>query len=340
MVYLENYYTPLAESESDIVKETRRLKKINEEKIARIRGQEKNKEKQDLDSDLALFLQFLEKNKQEIEERVVAGENLEDILYEEFYNCDKNNLRYADGDPKTERIKREYQASFLKIEKEIKMQIKEAHSNGDYASLRIKNGQENYWFQVQTNGGLNVREDTIGRFYFNCDVERAPDFFKKLSDACVKAGIRVEIKMPRREDSHALNRFDKMLLYFNADEENKILKIVEEMHAQNEDIFKDKNTPRFTGKVKSAQGDVMQGVSFGEEPVAYDESFGNIRVKILAELVSEAQKNGYSIFNPKFDITNAFQKLCEKHGVDHNNPAYNNVRKKGKDFAEIRKRCQ
>jgi len=333
----ENYHTPLMESESDIVKETRRLRQINEDKIARIRGQEKTRERQNLEGDLILFLQFLEKNKQDIEERVVAGESLEDILYEEFYNCDKNNLRYADGDPETERIKKDYQVAFLKTEEEIKTQIEEM---GDYTSLRIKKNQNSYWFQVQTNGGLDVKEDTIGRLYFNCEAKRTPDFFKKLSDACVKAGVRAEIKMPHREDAQVLNRFDKMLVYFDASDEIKSLEIVEELHKQNSEIFGDENTPRFSRKVRDKQGRIMRGIGFGEEPIIYNESFGNIRVKILAELVSEAQKDDYSIFNPKFNIGKAFQKLCEKHGVDHRNPAFNNIRKNGKDFVETRKRCQ
>jgi hypothetical protein len=315
------------------------LRKINEGKITGDRNTLELKDrKNELNEDLVSFIDFLEKNKQEIEERVVMGEKLEDIIYDDFYSRNIKNL-LVDGEPETERLQSIYQESIGKIESEIESRIESDWEKMDGSPLFIKTDKNSYWLQVKVHDGLNVREDTIGRMYFNLSAEHTADFFKKVIDACAEAGVRMEIKMSRRGDTYTLNRFDKVILYFNADEESEIIKIVERLHSENIDYFNEENTPRFTGKIRDSKGEVMKGVGFGEEPTARGESFGSIRSKILAELVSEAQKQGYSIFNPRFNIKKSFKELCDKYGVDYRNPAFNNQRKNGKDFNEIRERC-
>jgi hypothetical protein len=130
------------------------------------------------------------------------------------------------------------------------------------------------------------------------------------------------MKIPTFGDTMTFNRFDKMVIYFDAEEEKEALRVLENLYQKNLEAF-DEGIPRFTAEVKNQKGEKMIGIGFGQEPVLENESFGTVRAKILAEVYLDAQYSGHHVFDPDFDFEESFRRACLKYQVDPQNPAFN-----------------
>jgi len=195
-------------------------------------------------------------------------------------------------------------------------------------------GGNSYWLSCSVNKGL-IRKNELGRFYLNLKPEYAADFFNSAAETFQTAGLNSKMKIPRIGEVNAFNRLDKMVIYFDVEEEQKTLQILERLYQNNLEMFDKTGTPRFTAEVKDSKGTTMAGIGFGEEPIFSNESFGTIRAKILVEVYVDAKNSLFSIFDSRFDFEAFFRKACIKYQVDPINPAFNLSRGQTK-FEELK----
>jgi len=279
---------------------------------------------------IAEFREYVKKHQLEIEKELQQGRDLNEIFYHDFYNRDIDQLKYRENYPDVQRLTREYSAKIMAVRENLLSEAKKGSN-----LMPMDNG---YWFYCNING--NCRNQTaLGRFYFNLKPEYAGQVFYKTAKAFRDAGLRSQIKIPLVGNAKAFNRFDKMVAYFDAEEEQKVLQVLENLYRDNLEAFDKTGTPRFTAEVKNKQGEKMAGVGFAEEPLFRNESFGTIRAKILADVYTEARNSRRSIIDQNFDFESAFRMACLKYQVDYQNPAFN-IQRGSEKFSELKKRTQ
>lgn len=284
--------------------------------------------------DLGNFQNYATKHGEEIEKLLNNGEKLDEIFYQNFYNCDIDKPEYGENMPGFQEVKENYNQGIRNLCKDFTENKKDLSKN-------IKFWEKNRWLGANTNGGPGAKEK--GRFYFNLEPLVLADFFKQSVEEFSSKNLRIQIKIPSKASAYDFNRFDKIVIYFNEKEEKSIMESVEKLYWDNASSFKNE-VPYFTLKIKDEEGNVMEGISFGQEPDIKDESFGSVRSKILAEVYSEAKRQKLSINNTEFNINKSFQEACEKYRVDPKQPAFNLLYKKlgilksEEKFPEIRKR--
>lgn len=285
---------------------------IKHEKTDRIELQEIMPETEKI---LSEFQEFVSKHQDMIENELQAGHELWKIFYDNFYNKDIDNLKYREGDPDFENLKQKYQekVNFLKD----RMGGKAGFLNNMPKEVRDQIAwiDDGYWLRV---GSIkSFKEDRVYRFYLNTKPETSLDIFSDLVKNT--AGLNIELKVPSKAEPDSFNRFDKIVIYFSPSEREKNLSVIEKIWQKYQHGGFNNEVPRFTNKIKNSFGKEMIGISFSEEPLFRNESFGSIRSKILAEIYNEAKMAG----NLQFDFNNSFVKACEKYKVDPKNPAHN-----------------
>lgn len=284
---------------------------------------------------IAEFREYIKKHHKEIEKAVKEGRNLADIFNHNFYNANSDNPKYQADDPSVQRLINEYSLQIDAIKKYL------SSENQESKNLRVWENQ--YWLYCNTNGGYRVNQAaSYGRFYFNLKPEYVGQIFSQTAEAFRDAGLQAQMKIPLKGCLKALNRLDKMVIYFAAEQEEKLLQIVENLYQTHQYAFDDTGIPRFTAEVRDQQGRKMTGVGFGEEPLFTefrDKSFGNIRSRILADVYMDSKNSHWSITKSNADFELAFYKACLKYLVDPQNPAFN-LRKGRENFLELRRRMK
>jgi transcriptional regulator NrdR family protein len=260
------------------------------------------------------FKEYVKKHQLEIERKLQQGWDLEKIFYRDFYNRNIDRPKYRKDDPTVQRLLREYSAQINKVIVDL---LREAQLGSGLKGWH----QGEYWFVFVTNGGYQ-KKTALGRFYLNLKPEYVGKVFSQAVMAFRDAGLHSAMKIPTFGNTMTLNRFDKMVIYFDAEEEEKALQVLENLHQKNPEAF-DEGIPRFTAEVKNQRGEKMVGIGFGQEPVLENESFGTVRAKILAEVYLDAKYSGHYVFDPDFDFEESFRRACLKYQVDPQNPAFN-----------------
>ena len=172
--------------------------------------------------------------------------------------------------------------------------------------------EDNKWVYFILNGGY-TSGDSLGKLYFNLKPEEIVNFLNLVLEKFRKERLPVQIKIPREGERFTFNRKDKVVLYFDPDKAKEVLEAVEGLCDPKK--FND-GVPLFTAEVKNKKGEVMKGVGFGEERITSNESFGEIRARILTYLNYVMQKQG-QVSN---DFGGLFTEACKLFGVDPKNP--------------------
>jgi hypothetical protein len=278
---------------------------------------------------IAAFKEYVKKHQPEIERELQQGRDLDEIFYHDFYNNNIDQPKYREDDPAVQRLTREHSTQINAIRENL---LREAQRGRGL--MPMDNG---YWLYCNTNGGYR-NQVALGRFYFNLKPEYVGQFFSQAARAFRDAGLHSQMKIPMCGDASTFNRLDKMVIYFDAEEEKEALQVLDNLYQNNLEMF-DEGTPRFTADVKNQRGEKMTGIGFGEEPLSSNESFGGMRAKILAYVYTEARNSRRSISDPNFDFESAFRRACLKYQVDPQNPAFNLQRGQEK-FSELKRRMK
>ena len=280
---------------------------------------------------IAEFKEYVKKHQGEIEKELQQGRDLDELFYHDFYNNNIDQPKYREDDAEVQKLAGEYSTQINAVRDNL---LREAQ--GGRALTPIDNG---YWLYCNVNGGFR-NHAALGRFYFNLKPEHVAQVFSKTAEAFCDAGLHSQMKIPMVGDTEVFNRLDKMVVYFDAEEEQKVLQVLENLYGNNPEAFDETGTPRFTAEVKNQRGEKMVGIGFAEEPPFRNESFGSIRAKVLADVYLDAKHSGRSVFDPNFDFGASFRTACLKYQVDPQNPAFNIKRGQEEGFLELKRRIQ
>ncbi len=267
------------------------------------------------------FEDFVTEHPDIIDRELRLGKDLAGIFYDNFYTEDVDNQLYQQGDLVYETMRRTYLQEakrvldrFLTLSQKYQHDIVTAISPGQKS---IESG----WVYFKLNGGANPSAKR-GRLYLNIMPEQLVRFYENALPTLQRSNLRVDVKIAQTANPEDVNRYDKMVIYFNEEDEDVLALAMEQLYIQNSPIFVD-DIPKCTTPLIDSGGRSMMGVSFGEEPGPDQggKSFGEIRSKILADVYSATRKGNYPISDPR--AQRDFQMACQKLGVDSNNPAFN-----------------
>jgi|GEM_PF-1307806 len=261
---------------------------------------------------LSEFKEYIKKHRLEIERKLQMGQDLDDIFYCDFYSSNIDQLKYRKDDPGLQKLVREYSNQINAVKADLSREAEKS---------RLEPAEVEDWFYCNINGGFR-NWTTLGRFYLNLKPEYVGKVFLQAAKLFRDAGLHVQMKIPTDGNVDTFNRFDKMVIYFDAEEEKEVLQVLENLYQNNLRAFDD-GVPRFTGEIKNQKGEKMIGIGFGQEPLFKNESFGSIRAKILAYIYRDAKDSGHSVSDPNFDFEESFLRACLKYQVDPQNPAFN-----------------
>lgn len=272
-------------------------------------------------NELSAFGKFVGNNRKLIEDGLRQGRSLEDIFYDLYYSADASLQVYRQGDGNFERTKIRYETEasevlhkFLALSQKYKTMEVPPISPG-------KKSIEKGCVYFKVNGGIEHGKKT-GRLYLNIRPEFLPKFYEEALTAFFRGRVRIEAKISQKGAPQDFNRYDKMVIYFNEESERSVIRIMQDLYRQNNQIFLD-SAPRLTSPIVDREGNFMKGVGFGEEPAGNGNqgSFGNVRAKILSEVYRAAQRENFSLDDPQ--AQRVFEDSCRKYGVDPQNPAFN-----------------
>lgn len=166
----------------------------------------------------------------------------------------------------------------------------------------------------------------------------APQIFIQTVDLLDKAQVASQAKIPKNmNDAGSINRADKMVVYFNDEDTTKVVAILDTIYQMHASAFM-AGTPRFTVKMRDAQGSELTGVGFGEEPLKHS-SFGSERADVLTRVVQAATLQGKKLEDPSFDFEQIFREYAASSQIDPDNFAFNSPDRAGQ-FSEIRRRAR
>jgi hypothetical protein len=296
----------------------------------------KTRERKPID-DIEDFKKFAVRHEAHITELIKSGK-LSDFIYFSFYHVDEDNKRYEAGSADFDKMRTGYEAAIRQIYPKLHRESRALNKESD-----LEMGGDAYWAGAFINEGQNKLKEPVGRFYVDINPEKLPQFFDEFIARARTEKLNLEVKIPRivSDDESAeekFNRYDKMVVYFPQSQDAAVLSIFESLHGRYEKDFLEER-PRFTAGLKNSKGATMQGIGFGQEPRMKGSSFGDTRSKLFAEVWQDAEKQGLSISDPKFDFNGSMEKSCRTYGVDSQNFAFNAAQ--GSDaaaFNELRKR--
>lgn len=270
---------------------------------------------------LKSFEDFVAKHPDIIARELKQGKDLAGIFYDNFYTEDVDNRLYKQGDPAYEAMRKTYQQEAKKVvDRFLILSQKYQHDTVPAISPGQKS-IENGWVYFKLNGGANPSAKR-GRLYLNIKPEQLVKFYENALPTLQKSNLRVDAKIAQTANPEDVNRYDKMVIYFNEEDETAMASAIEQLYTQNSQIFVD-GSPKCATALMDRGEKSMTGVSFGEEPGPDQggKSFGDIRSKILAEVYSATKKENYQVSDQR--AQRDFQIACQKFGVDSNNPAFN-----------------
>lgn len=282
-------------------------------------------------SELNQFFEFSKRHQQLIQEQLAAGKSLTDIIYKNFCMTDIDNPTYSEDEPDIGKRIKDYtysrnvvKYSLLGKEKGRTPNIEPVDHSLGYLDWEVNGGLQSKWQD----------SDKIGRLYFNVDISRLAQAYVILVGALAHSDtpIHARLKTPEPmisgiENVPILNRFDKIVLYFEESESEAVYEAAEDhLYLAAQQFFLD-GTPRFSAPLVNKDGQVMRGISFGQEPTLEasengDRSFSNIRAGILAEVLGETQQDP-TVQADEVKLAQVFFAACKKNDVDPNHPAFN-----------------
>ena len=234
---------------------------------------------------------------------------LRKIFYNEFYTGE--SVEQEQHDPEeVRRIERQYNRSIKSMYEHLSQR----------RGIKLDAHPKKYWFHAFI--GRDLRDADIGRFYINIMPERAPEFFGKVAEAFKDNDIKAQMKIPLWGDINSLSRSDKMVVYFEEEDEKDALRIIENLYHTEPDSF-ESDIPKFSLNVKNEAGELMRGVGFAENPENVRYSFGTVRCAVLEDVYHDAASQGVEVYDSDFDFEASFRRACGRYGVDPENPAFN-----------------
>lgn len=187
-----------------------------------------------------------------------------------------------------------------------------------WTSIESKHTKLNW--EKSRSSKLPPRLPDGGRIYLNASPQQSDRVFYELAKALnANPDVPADAKVLTHGemDYENLNRADRMVLYFDAKHQGKILEILHQVYQKcGFQAFED-TTPVFAAKLKDAGGQVMKGVSFGQEPSVHMEgyyTFNNLRSGILEELKDQLNQP---------DFEQKFKAMLIDFKIDPADPAFN-----------------
>lgn len=185
-------------------------------------------------------------------------------------------------------------------------------------------------------GGALPSKQVQGRFYLSLqggDHRHIANIWRQIQ-SCLNEGakaqkIAVQYKMTLFEEG--FQRFDSAVVYFRAQDERVVYNLLAKMHGEHPELFK-AGTPAFTMPLSDADGRILEGLSFGQDPGPYV-SFGEHRAGLLTNAIRIARlmvRNG--LFVDWDELCKIFSFCLGKGGVDVANPAFEDQGRKGFPF--------
>lgn len=190
-------------------------------------------------------------------------------------------------------------------------------------------GDDSHWMGFHINGDTRYSggDAHLGRFYLNIHPDHISDVFEDVVVNLAESGLPSQTKAIGSKDrsaertAKALQRSDKLVIYFDSDNQDKALEVLEAVYSRHQNSFLE-SRPKFTASLRSTDGQEMKGIGFAQEPTVSG-SFGQIRSTILGEVALDAKLAGKSLDDPQFGLAASFTKHCKELGVDPSNPAFN-----------------
>lgn len=255
---------------------------------------------------LSAFNDYVVDNQEKISGALQANKDLYKLFYREFYATDARYLKYQRDDPRFQNLAESYDEAIERIEESLYEQVDAAEEKDGKSDIDAV--ETSGWIQWAINEGVPRQNGEMERFYLNVSPEVLPDFYREMLDELRASGVHTEMKIPVRGRASEFNRYDKLVIYFVADEEIKLLQAIEKLYRKDHSVFDD-GIPRFAGRINDTDGQVMKGVGFGQEPTlkqSGEESFGSIRARVLDEMYRAIYLPG----SFKTDQTTAFKNAC------------------------------
>lgn len=196
-------------------------------------------------------------------------------------------MRYLPNAPDTQRLVADYSR---KEWVDHLMKVTESLPN-------VETGPNPGWlFARSTEVRLKAEAGNVGRIYINPlpnQVHRTFYELAKIFNSHSEIPFDLKIADPRtnlEELPLYLNRADKMVLYFDAAHQDQILAIVRQFYEKCGAKSFEAVTPKFTAKLRGAQGITMNGIAFGQQP-DYEgniSTFSNVREGTLRQIWTES----------------------------------------------------
>lgn len=246
---------------------------------------------------------------QELNDMVSLGEidasagNLDKQIYSYYYN----KLVHEDvreNDPLLDEDTIKMMTDYLKS-------VSRHASEHDEDSAQFITDESKSWVYGEAHNGTD-RNLPMGRIYLNTVRGATMSTFLSITNHLQELGVAADTKMPQPNKMNK-ERSDSLVVYFNSKDAEKVFKVIDEAYNRNPRTFK-QSVPRFTAQLKSKDGQLMQGIAFGQEPLATGvESFGSLRCKALRNVIRSNGRVEAGLFRDE----------AERLGIDPNSLAFN-----------------
>ncbi len=205
----------------------------------------------------------------------------------------------------------------LHIRRDKHLQEKEQQSQvGDVVAIRMpKNRMQNGFYMAVGNLGFSRPQpgDALVRVYFNVTAEGSISVMKSLTQELNAAGMPFSFKVLYNPQDY--NRFDSGVLYFDWQDYEVVVRVLDKIHAEHRSHFIPK-IPLFTKQL-------AVGLGLAEEPdqkFAERESFGMNRCQIVANGLLELFYQGQNAYAERMSaIADQFSLV----GIDLQHPHIN-----------------
>lgn len=256
---------------------------------------------------LEQFLNFTKQNTPKIQTLIKERDNrtLLDTIYRYFYGGGHQPVSIS---PKLQAF---YDSELGHLQRELQPLL---------ASDSQLLTNEHWLYYGRNMAGLNDCE--LGRLYLNIHPQILPYFTKRLAFRLLHAPHYLSLiaKIPLQANNISMGREGKMILYFNNQEEEKIIDFVNDIYTLYQDHFID-STPAFTTNLFDSHQQPLTGVSFAEDPASRKASFGTTRSYLLMNLLKkDLPQDKLSSIEA---TTNSFAQQCPLQQIDPKNPAFN-----------------
>lgn len=183
--------------------------------------------------------------------------------------------------------------------------------------------------------GFQERQNTddIGKIYLNFDPNKQLGLMKGIVDKLCQSQIPCSIKTGYARSMNAgyFANTDRVVMHFAPDQQEVVAKCLREFYQENATQFVH-DVPRMATNLVDANGFVMEGIAFAEEPKEKNSlsgkklSFNQHRGQLLMDTLLASRHI------PKTERDQHFINYCMSYGVDPKNPAFNQE----SDFMQMR----